>query len=228
MREALERILGYLPTYLRTLPNVILGPKAFIRDQFAYGERQLENSLVFLGISFLIAWVLKSPFGNPSFMDLAADAVFLFVGVLAYGAAILGVWRIVGGRAPVQKVFITHFYYSGVLHGFYSGFFLLVMGAIRISNPDYYKFLFANLRNGNMKAMAGQESMALIDKAPASLIVYFVGLLVMFAWFFLGWGAYRELNLLSKSRSFFAALLFLLAFFLISALLSMMAVATIK
>lgn len=228
MQEALERILGYIPTYLRTLPDIVSTPKRFIREQFSQGERQLENALVFLGISFLIGWVLKSSFGDHSFIELATDAAFLLIEVLAYGTAVLLVWRIVQGRAQTQKIFITHFYYSGVLSLLYSCWFMLSIGAMRIGNPALYKLLFDNIHKGNMQPLASQEAKETLAKAPAFLIVYFVGLILLFAWFFVGWGAYRELNGLSKFRSSLAATLFMPFFFLISALIYMIAAAGVK
>lgn len=228
MHEALERILGHIPAYLRTLSNIVPNPKRFIQGQFSQGDRQLENALVFLGISFLIGWVAKSSFGDHSLMDLATDAVFLFIGILAFGLVLCLVWRVVNGRAQIQKLLIVHFYYSGVLYIFYSCWFLITIGIIRIGNPAFYKLLMDNVHRANMKPFTEPESVAAISHSPGFLIAYVVGLLAIIAWFFVGWGAYRELNRLSKLRSALAAALFVPSAFVVGILIFMMSAAVVK
>jgi hypothetical protein len=105
---------------------------------------------------------------------------------------------------------------------------LLSIGALRIVNPAFYKLAFENVRQANMKFFTGKESIDAISKAPSFLIAYCVGVIVLFAWFFLSWGAYRELNRLSKFRSFLAAIVFIPCFSLVSVLIFMMTAAVVK
>ena len=228
MHEALERVFGHIPAYLRTLSDIVPNPKRFVQHQFSQGDRQLENALVFLGISFLIGWVAKSSFGDRSLMDLATDAVFLFIGILAFGLVLCLVWRMVKGRAPIQRLLIVHFYYSGVLYILYSCWFLITIGVVRVGNPAFYKLLMDNIHHANMKPFTQQESVTAISLSPGFLIAFLVGFLAIVTWFFVGWGAYRELNRLSKLRSALAATMFIPSAFAVGILIFMMSAAMVN
>jgi hypothetical protein len=152
VHELLERILRFIPSYLGNLLEVARGPKQFIRKRLSHQEHQFENALVFLGISFVIGWVLKLSMDrkNPG-IELLIGAGFILMVVLGYGAAVLVAWRTVRGRADIQKIFTIHFYYSGVLILFTSCWFMAIMGILKAGSPQ----LYANMMNSVNTGIAG-------------------------------------------------------------------------
>ena len=67
-------------------------------------------------------------------LEVLPDAAFVLLEV-AYGAAICAAWRAVQGRAELQKIFVIHFYYSGVFLMFMAAWFMLLMGVMRAVDP---------------------------------------------------------------------------------------------
>ncbi len=228
MRDLLERILGYLPAYLKNLPDLVQGPKRFVLERLSRKEHQQEDALVFLAISFLIGWILKASFIRQGFyIELAADSAFVLALVFAYGVALCLAWRIVKGRAEVQQFFVIHFYYSGVLLLIASCWFMTIVGTLRAFNANLYTRMLENIYQGNAATFfkANAES---ITAAPGLMPVILGGQLGVLTWIFVGWGAYRQLNHASKFRSGLAAMLFAFFWFPIAAFGFLLANAAVK
>jgi hypothetical protein len=222
MWDALEKIIGFVPTYVVNLLALVQGPKRFVAERLSKNESQLENALAFLTVSFLIGWILKASFSREEnlFIELGSDAVFVFVQVLAYGAAICLAWRIVKGRADFRKFFVIHFYYTGVLSIILGCWFMTIMGTLRAGDPDFYRELLDATYRGNIATFL-LENAEKFQKSPVFLsfyLVWLVGLFIVLTWTFAVWGAYRELNHLSKFRSVLAAAFFILFWFPVTAL----------
>src|SRR5215475_15364617 len=100
MNELLERIIRLIPSYLGSLLDVVRGPKHFIRGRLSHPEHQFENALIFLGISFVIGWVLKLSIDRKDpWIELLIGAGFILMVVLGYGLAVCVAWRAVRGHA---------------------------------------------------------------------------------------------------------------------------------
>ena len=154
--------------------------------------------------------------GDP-LLELAADAVFTLLGVMGYGAALYLGWRIVGGRAALQKFLTIHFYFAGILDLLKTAIYLGMMGTIRAFDPALYKEIYEAVFSGSFMGFTIKNSERMM--ATPGIWVTIVGYVAILLWIYAGWGAYRELNRLSRMRSFAAGLLFLLLCVPVTALL---------
>lgn len=231
MKDLFEKLIGLIPTYLDDLFSLLSGPKSFIAERIADNEPVMEKALVFLAVSFFISWILKISLirGDP-FLELGSDAIFVLIYVSAYGGALYSAWRIIGGRSEFKKVLTINFYYSGILKLMMSFVFLGMMGAIRISDPALYKDIFDSAYSGGIATFLINNKQQLLQNTGyrLSIMVQFVGFSAMLAWIFIGWGAYRELNQLSRLQSFAAGLLFILFCLPVTALMFLIANSLVK
>jgi hypothetical protein len=217
MNELLQRIVAFIPAYVGNLVNVVQGPKRFIRGRLSHQEHQLEDALLFLGISFLIGWVLKLSFvGKELFKELLADSGFILMMTLGYGLAVCLAWRTVKGRADTQKHLIIHFYYSGVLILGEACWFMALIGILKAGSPQFYTQLMDSVQRGNLRFFVDPRNADALSRVPGFWLVYCGGIIAAIGWWIAGWGAYRELNRLSKLRSAIAAVLFVILSILVS------------
>ena len=231
MKDLLEKLIGLIPAYFDDLLPLVSGPKRFIAKRLSSDEPAMQKALIFLAVSFLIGWVLKTPFvrGDP-FLELGTDGAFVLIYVMTYGGALYLAWRIAGGRAEIQKFLTIHFYYAGVLKLIETSLYLGIMGTIRAADPALFKEIYDAAYGGNLASFFIKNSERLLASPGyrLSLWVQFVGYGAMLTWIFVGWGAYRELNQLSKARSIMAGLLFFVFCFPVTALTFLIANALVK
>jgi hypothetical protein len=232
MKELFEKLVRLIPAYFDALLPLITGPKAFIRERLGGDGTPLQDALLFLAISFAIGWILKIPLsrGGPPLLELGTDAAFELSLVMAYGAALILAWRTVGGRANVRKFLTIHFYYSGILSFIMSGLFLGTMGTLRAADPVLYRQIYEAAYGGNFAVFLIENSERLIASRGFrwSLWVQLAGYGAAMAWILAGWGAYRELNGISRIRSGLAGLMFCLFCVPVAALTFVIANALIK
>lgn len=199
MKELLEKLLGFIPAYLRELALLLGGPKRFMSARNTGSDTDLNSSLMFMGITICLVFILQAPLldkdidiwirlGSGLIQTLSAVLIFAFVLRLA--------WQLVGGRAKFERFFIAYaYYFSAVL-------LLLVLvslcadGIIKSLDPSLYEIL----RSGDQQAI-GQSNPLTSSAYLWSLSVLALGLVLTSIWSFIGWGAYREINGLSKARS---------------------------
>jgi hypothetical protein len=211
MNELLARIVRLIPSYLGNLLEVVRAPKRFIRERLSHPELPFENALAFLGISLVIGWLIKLSIDQKDpWMALLIGAGFILVVVLGYGAGLCIAWRAVGGRADVQKIFIIHFYYSGVLKLFTSCWFMTIMGIMKAESPEFYGNLMTSVKSGNLFFMFDPANQNAFLQARGLLWTVYGGMIALAVWCIAAWGAYRELNGLSAFRSAVAAIVFLI------------------
>ncbi len=231
MKDLYEKLIGLIPTYLDNFFGLISGPKHFVAESAFAKEPAMEKALVFFAVSFVMSWILSIPLNrNDPFLELGSDAIFALIYVLAYGVALYAAWSIVGGRSGFRKLMTIYFYYTAILKLIFSLVFLSMMGAMRMVDPTLYRDIFDAVYSGNLaKFLLNNEELLLKNTGyQLSVIVLFIGFSVMLAWIFIGWGAYRELNQLSRLRSTLAGLLFILFCFPIAALTFLIANSLVK
>ena len=231
MKDLFEKLIELIPTYLNDLFSLLSGPKRFIAERISGNEPAMEKALVFLSISFFIGWILKISLirGDP-FIELGSDAIFTLIYVLAYGGVLYAAWFIVGGRSDFKKFMTIHFYFAAILKIMMSFIFLGMMGAIRMVDPALYKDIFDAAYSGGIATFLISNKQQLLQNTGyrLSIMVQFVGFGAMLAWIFVGWGAYRELNQLSRLQSFAAGLLFILFCLPVTALMFLIANSLVK
>jgi hypothetical protein len=231
MKDLLEKLIGLIPAYFDDLLPLVTGPKHFIAGRLSSDESPMHKALVFLAVSFLISGVLTIPLsrGDP-LLELGVDGVFVLICVMSYGGILYLAWRIAGGRAEIQIFLTIHFYYAGILKLLEASLYLCTMGTIRATDPALYKEIYDAAYGGNAAAFFINNSERLLANPgyQLSLWVQAVGYGAILIWIFVGWGAYREINRLSRVRSTMAGLLFFVFCFPVAAFVFLIANALVK
>ena len=219
MKDLLQSISELGPAYLNDFLSLIQQPKRFAVGRATTRPLPIRDALVFLTLSFLLGWILKVSFSQSSPLQLAVempkDGAFTLAQVLAYGAAICLAWRAVQGRAELQTFFVVHFYYSGIFLMLMAVWFMFLMGIWRAFDPTLYAEMLKAACSGAMYSFI-QQRLDQIIQSPAitpMLLAILGGMAVLTAWVFAGWGAYREVNRLSRFQSAMAAIIFIVLCF---------------
>jgi hypothetical protein len=205
MKDLLAKMLALLPAYGMQVIELVSGPKAFIARRDLASPTAIRKALTFAGLSFGLAFIAQVPL-----LAEKQDKEWMF-GVLAIQAALgflLNVailalsWRLVGGRLAWKKFIAVTCYFSGISTLLFVGVSLLAAGAFNLLDSVHFKQML------NGAALDPDELLASLG-FRVYLVIVGVGLLAVYTWIFFIWGAYRELNRLSKLRSGIALAIFL-------------------
>jgi hypothetical protein len=206
VKELIEKILGYLPQYFTDFGAVFCGPKSFIAQRHIEADSAFADCLLFLGISLALVAVMITPalpVGTDIWKQALSLAIVCLVSVPLYASAIRIAWWLVGGRAPIRSFIIVYSYFFGVIVVILTGFQLVEIGFFKLLDPDLY---------GKM-IIAQSNRQALPDEAIGSTVFWIamsilgLGVSLGSVWGFVAWGSYRNLNGLSKGRSFVAMMI---------------------
>lgn len=209
MKELLERLVILVPAYFADVVHFTASPKRFLAKRTS----TWNGGLTFLAISFLLTFVIQLPLSRTDpLLDVAAAAAFVLGYVVLYGYAVLLSWRAVGGKGSIERFFAIHFYVAGVLKLILSATFMIVIGVLRMGDPSSYEEMNKAVYAGN--ALWFVTNADRLTHQPAwqlAMVLTLIGLSAMLAWIVAIWGAYRELNRLSRSRSRIAFVIFCVA-----------------
>ncbi len=214
MNDFIMKFIAFIPQYLLDFGAVFSGPKRFVASRNIEPKANLQPALIFGIVSLAIFVLLSLPLLPPNtdlWVFLADIAIVgLFVVTIAAGAIHLA-WFIVGGRAPFGGFFITFMYYFGVIFVLEGAFNLLGFGVFRALAPDLYTQLHFAITHGTPQPNLSQNKFWHIN-----LLIRGAGIIFADIWALCGWGAFRQLNALTKPRSAAAfAIWLILAPFLI-------------
>ena len=213
MKDLLDRSIALIPQYITDITDLISGPKRFLLQRTESDASHLADSLLFLALSFVISWLLNISFlDRDPFIEIAEDASFFVLGVMAFGAALCLAWRLVKGRAEMKILFVIHFYYAGVLWLMMALSYMAILGVLRATEVQLYEDYREAVAQGQILEFA-LKNYERLNKSDAYLPVFVVGHLIVFiplVWTISVWGAYRVANHLSKFRSGVAFMLFML------------------
>lgn len=205
MTELLKVILRYLPRYLGELGSVLARPKSFVGNKNLDAKNSVAESIVFLGLSCAVVVVMTAPL-LPSHIGavnyFASQATVLLISVVLVALCLRLTWRVVGGRASVSNFFSIYAYYAGATAVVFTVFVLIAEGLFKVAEPEFYSAF--------VKARAEGRELPELSNSDVFLVyvgVLTAGLIVTLLWSFVGWGAYRRLNGVSKVRSAIAFLL---------------------
>lgn len=224
MKDLIEKLITYLPRYFVEFATVFSGPKKFMTKKNSNTESSFNDSLLFLSISMSLSVIMTSPLLSAEkdiWEHLGTRAIITFLGVALASLALRVCWRIVGGKASFKSFFVTYAYYSGIIIVLLTLFMLLGEGVFKVIEPDLYeKALVAQAHKTYLPELKGK----IIPQVSFGIILF--GYVVASSWALIGWGAYRQLNNLSKIRSFvafvlmgpFGWLIFIIVFFITSAM----------
>jgi hypothetical protein len=222
-RHAMEKWLEYLrfiPAYVIDLVALISGPKSFLSSRNSPSDENWVRALQFFLISSVISLVLdtsrasgkQAEFYSLLGQNLVEDAI----AVLAFALCIKVSWTLVGGKAPLSSFILIQLYSVSSFDIAISIHRLAELRAIDIFAPNATKLenvleerdfaikmhkLFATKDEIAEQGLAGP-----IIQVLSTLII----LSLLFAWIAAIWGAYRDLNRLSRQRSLVAFVLLIL------------------
>jgi hypothetical protein len=223
MKDLLEKILGYLPSYLGDLVQLVTRPKRFIAERNTGRKGDLLKALTFLGISLSVCFILQAPLllEKDFWTDAGSNGIVFLIATTVLSGVLHIAWKVVGVKLDFQRILITLSYYSAVIALCLVVTSLCQLGILRIFDPRLYNLLLQTGGTVDWRAFFQAEP---LSSAPFvfSLILLFTGFTATLIWAIVGWGAYRELGQTTKIRSiealFLTALLslpVLTAFFLI-------------
>ena len=203
MNEFFREVLAYGPRYFVEFGTVFSGPKRFMSNRSTLSEQTYREALLFLCISlgvevFALSAVNVSP-GMPwwrSAIELIVST-FLLVGLNA--VALRVAWTIVGGKAPLRSFFVLYSYFAGVLGIIGLVFSLVAVGILKGWGSEMLEMMRTR------HSISGWSDYWV---SWSALWVVAVGYVFGMGWQIAAWGAYREVNMLSRHRSFWAYVLF--------------------
>lgn len=223
MNDLIKLVFAQIPKYISNFASLLSHPKRFIRTKSKLSDQSLTEALTFLGVSFVLCLVLKTPLIPESLNPwryIGTRGLSDLIALIFYATALTFSWRLVGGRAPFLKFLIAFCYYSAVIDVLMNVARLLAYGIVKVWDPELYNVLVGAYRNMRLgySGMDAYMAQALREAQSGSfgkflLVVVFEltllgGFLVAFAWVIAGWGAFREFTGLSKKRSFLAGVIF--------------------
>ena len=210
MKDLLEKIVSYLPVYIPDLIRLVSSPKSFVAERNTGSEGDLTRPFTFLGVSRGISFILQA--GVPAknfFYRLCSPRNSVSFFVVVFSAILRLSWKIVGGKAEYKSYLTTSSYYFGAVWiGFAAGALCFREHSSYVIYPESYSRFIKFIAAPSLRS-------AYDPKFSRSILVSFIGFLSLAiptsVWAFIGWGAYRELNQLPRSRS--CAALFLTILF---------------
>ncbi|HJQ55993.1 MAG TPA: YIP1 family protein [Vineibacter sp.] len=227
MKELLERIFKYLPAYVPELTRLIARPKTTVARFTAGATDDLTHALVFVGITVAIGFVLQAPTlakGHDFLTIVGSMIAFKIVAFLAFSAVIFGVMRLLGGNGEYLKTLAVYAYL--VCPAYLAAVVLDLIGRGIVRSHD--EQLAARLVNEPGLLLGTADYDAFFDKAPGLasvyVLVYLTQLVVLVTWFFLCWGALRQVHGLSRLRSTMAGVLAYAAAWVVAPSLNYLAV----
>ncbi|HYY59609.1 MAG TPA: hypothetical protein VE842_19930, partial [Pyrinomonadaceae bacterium] len=160
------------------------------------------------------AWPLM-PDHVESARFLAPRALLNLILVTLGAALTLFSWAFVGGQARFESYFVINCYYVGVSIIFMTLIIVCALGIVKIFDPALYALLsqtsihiqFPNEKLNELIYGSGDQTHSVVFLIYTAIVQ--VGFIAVSLWLFLGWGAFREINGLSKLKSFIAGMIFI-------------------
>jgi hypothetical protein len=200
MEGLVKLILSQIPRYLSNVAGLVSSPKKFVRERNTFSDEELIKALIFLAISFVLCVVLQIPL-MPDKVDfwklVVVRGVLTLVLIMLNVVALRMAWRIVGGKAQFGSFLITYSYYFAIVLLLVSLTFLCIAGTIKLLLPEAW----AAAQAGKQIDPDALDQSARVASSIGFFAFLLLGITGLYAWLILGWGAYRELNGLSKRNS---------------------------
>jgi hypothetical protein len=203
MNELFSKAITALPVYIGQALSLLSGPKAFVLGTDLETPEAGTQAYTFLAITMLlmlIAQVSILPEQKDYLLSFASLTVMSAFWLLLMSAALYFSWRVVGGTLSFRTFFIVSCYFASISTLILVAFTLVGAGFMKYMDPD----ALIRVVNGNQPSdpnSVGYVGFCLIVAA---------GLIAVYAWIVLVWGAYRQLNSVSRARSATALAVFTL------------------
>jgi hypothetical protein len=209
VKELVEKVLPYLPRYLRDLGAVLAGPRRFIARKKVATDEAFVESLVFVAISIALTVALTTPLypAKDLWMRMASWGVGCLLGGALFSLALRVAWRSVGGHAPVRSFFVAYAYLYGAACVLWALVLLMFAGAFRTFEPALYARFVELIGQPLGRDIVSRpllppdltrDAALRVLSIMSIMIVGQIGLLV---WSLAAWSAFRQLNGVSGWRS---------------------------
>jgi hypothetical protein len=210
MKEIIERALHYGPEWIRDLINLVSGPKTFLAQLDLTEESTRNRALLFWLGAGIVVFMSELPFSSQHddvWMSFLQTTIFhLLAAVILAGLVKVG-FALVGGKASFMAMFVLSLFISGVSRVIWASGIPVSKAIVRLDEPDQYAaFEAATNDMMSMRVDAALQQFTAIG-SPTILVALFVSVavsLAAFIWLIVAWGAYRQINEVTKRRSFFA------------------------
>lgn len=204
----IQKILAYLPRYWTEFGTLIIRPKRFIAERNADTEESSQQALIFLGISLVLVCTmtaLMNPPGTSLIFHIMRESIATVLFVSLTAVALRAAWHLAGGKSPMRSFIATYGYFAGGLSVIAAVFALIGFGGLTLFAPEFYtKMILSGQGDKMAKAALDPKTQSVVMVVSA---IYVVGWGLLIAWFIAAWGAFRVLNDVGKTRSFFAILI---------------------
>lgn len=227
MKDLLERALRYGPEWIRDLISLLSGPKTFLMQLDPTGDGTRNRALLFWLGAALVVFMSELPFssrdGDLWLTFIQATVFHLLTAVILAGLVKIS-FAIVGGKAAFLPVFVFSLFISGVCRVIWASGIPISKAIVRLDAPD----LYPRFETAMNEMMSGRLNVALerfITSGSSTILVALVVAVAVsalaFIWIVVAWGAYRQLNGVTRRRSFAAFVLLVLLQLPVAMLLSL-------
>jgi hypothetical protein len=101
MKEIIERVLNYIPTYLLTFGRIFSSPKTFLAERELQSDTEWVEALIFFGVSVVLAGVTTAWATHKKgdlLTHISQEAILEVFGLAVAAISIQLAWRLVGER----------------------------------------------------------------------------------------------------------------------------------
>jgi hypothetical protein len=216
MKDLVEFLVRGLATYFPLLGAMLAAPKTTILQEVRGVEHPIPKAMTFIGLSIVFGFLLQAPFGGDAtrLASAIASMVALYSLTLFLGAMVIMLsFRLVGGRATLELNLSAYLYLMGPLYLFLLITNFLSIGIIATHDPE----LARAMRLGMPLSEDALTEIwnANVGSAAAFAVVSLLQVAFLLIWPILCWGAFSELNAVSRARSVIAWVVAMLGFILV-------------
>ena len=218
MNKLLEGLTNYGSRFLIEVMGMLAGPKRFLQRLDFDASQTLTQGLIFYVLCLGVYFVLELPFVTTAkeiWIEFVTLVVLFVIGTLLISVTYKVSFRAVGGSGVFRDHLLVTMYISGPVYIFSSFLAAASKGIVLTNDPDLYP-LFTQLMNDSLSMSYDPLEMdrlrPIFDSGPG-LAAYLLTQLVFIGgtvWIIVCWGAYRHINNVTKLRSIFAFVVFLI------------------
>jgi hypothetical protein len=198
MKDILEWIATHLTSYFRDVGTLVCRPKTFLAERTRSPDQGFSAAVTFLGVSGALGVISTAPLlrGDLDLWEyLVARLIQLGLGVALLAVCLRGCWWLVGGRAPTLAFFEICAYLGGIAILLLVLFDLLAEGTLRLGDPQLLR---------SLEGAKDRSDLRILLEKPVGRIylsLFGAGLVAVVGWVVAGWGAFRQISKVGRTRS---------------------------
>jgi hypothetical protein len=203
MKDLLLKIADYFPRYINGFSGLVSRPKRFLAERNCNADDTLAESLRFLAISIALISAIspqRLAFETDLWTDIGTKLFLTILGTSLVAVALLASWKLVAGKATFKSMFVTYSYLTAVFIVLMNIIYLLAYGIVKVFEPDIISQM---IKSGVPLGVPVFLKKGTTSTTVAAFVLL-VGNILLAIWFFISWGAFRQLNKVGRVRSFLA------------------------